>query len=397
MFYSSKKINKKIAGLLTLLVLFSSFSPIFARKAEAFIFTDWVNFAVNAVTSIGINSLWVKEYALDSVAYTVTNLIIEKMAASTVNWINTGFKGSPAFVTNPESYFKNIGDQIAGDYIFNNPNLNFLCGPISARIKIALTANYNQERQWQCTLTDVGRNLGDFMNQFENGGWNSFFEVTQRTQNNPIGAYLQAENQLNLQIATVQDTKEKQLNWGSGFLSYEECTTVTSTSISEVPGSNESSSLGSIDTHCSITTPGSVIENKLNSVLGISDNRLAAADEINEIVSALLNQLTLKIVGGIGSGLRSLSGSGPSDSQSFTGQLTNSSKNEQIDKYFQQSNQSVDNVLNLPPYDATACRDNPNLPECLPPAGDPNNTGSTIIPDETSGSTGGSVIPHTQR
>ena len=37
-------------------------------------------------------------------------------------------------------------------------------------------------------------------NNFENGGWDSFFEVSQRTQMNPIGAYLQAESLLNQKI-----------------------------------------------------------------------------------------------------------------------------------------------------------------------------------------------------
>lgn len=412
--------NKKfIAGLMILTILFTSFSPIFAKKAEAFIFTDWVNFAVNVVTSVGVNSLWVKEYALDSVAYTITNLIIERIAASTVNWINSGFKGSPAFVTNPEAYFKDMGDKIAGDYIFKNPDLNFLCGPISAKIKLALTKSYLNEPQWQCTLTQVGKNMEDFMNNFEKGGWDSFFEVSQQTQMNPIGAYLQAENQMYLQISTRQGTIKEDLLQGNGFMSYRKCKAGT-----EIVNGGDSQCVDSYNSclkngkaskeECSdalkrcdanigkveagdckesdkeTLTPGSVIQNQLNDALGMGNQRIAVADEINEIVSALLNQLFAKVVGTIGSGLKSLS-SPDSSGQKFTDQLSTESKKSDIDKYFKSSDDSVEAIINLPPYDAMACRENPNLPECLPPPGDPNNPDTTT--NQPTSDTGGSSVP----
>jgi len=416
-----KKISKGIATLLVLLVFVSSFSPIFARKAEAFIFTDWVNFAVNAITSIGINSMWIKEYALDAVAYQVMNLVIERMTASTVNWINGGFKGSPGFITNPDAYFKDLGDKVAGHYIFINPNLNFLCGPISAKIRLALAQNYIQDRRWQCTLTDVAGNMEDFLGDFEKGGWDKFFRLTQEKHNSPIGAYLQAENELNIRIATRQGTIQRELQQSNGFLSFKKCTHWSNPPgyNSEVQGDNNAPDpnacasgqtrdetgecSGDIDITadfgadwgytdptsgrtCDATetvTPGSVIENKLNNVLNIGNGKLAVADEINEIISALLTQVTSRIVGGIGAGLRGLS-SPDSNGNTFTKQLATDDKKAQIDKYFADSGQGVNDVLNAPAYNPNLCRDNPTLPECTPPPGDPNNTTVTCDPSTDS-------------
>jgi hypothetical protein len=58
--------------------------------------------------------------------------------------------------------------------------------------------------------------------------------------------------------------------------------------------------------------------------LGVGGGRLQVADEINEIISALLSQLTQKAIGAIGSGLHSLSspGSGKDNSgRSFADDL----------------------------------------------------------------------------
>ncbi len=358
--YRYKKI---FATLLVLCVFMTSFSPMFARRADAF-FVDWVNFAVNSITSLGSHAIWLKEYALDAVAYKMLDLIIQRMTASTVNWINSGFRGSPAYVTDPSGYFKDVGDRVAGNFIANNPNLNFLCGPISARVKIALSQSYTgYNESWQCTLTDAYGNMEDFINDFERGGWDKFFRLTQEPQNNPLGAYLQAEGSLARVLAQELGEKEQELNWGKGFMSFQTCERYPLA----LPGETEPSCIPGTE---KTSTPGSVIQGKLDSVLTIGDKKLAVADEINEIISALLNQLVGRLIGGIGNGLRGLSSPDPSNNnQSFTSALSPTSNDALINNYFNTSNQSVTNTLNTPTPNPNACRENPSLPECLPPTG----------------------------
>lgn len=368
-----KEFNKKVITLV--LIITFVFSPVFARKAEAQ-WVDWANLVPNILTAIADYSSMLKEYGLDTVAGQMVNLVIEKMSASTINWINRGFKGSPAFVTNPEAYFLDIGDKMAGQYIFRNPNLNFLCGPISAKIRLALTQNYLQERQWECTLTQVGKNMDNFMSNFENGGWDSFFEVSQRQQNNPIGAYLQAENELNLQIATRQETKERELNWGKGFMSFQKCKGASSDSSSDVgyvEGQGyvtSSESLSSTD--CETVTPGSVIADQLGNTLKIPLDKLAAADEINEMISALMTQLTKQIVGGVGRGLRGLSKPSSTGGQTFTSQLSTPEKDTKADTYFASTASSSEDLLNAPTPDPAICQREPDNEQCRPPAGSQN-------------------------
>lgn len=342
-----KELNKKIITLI--LVITFVFSPIFAIPAQA----QWIDISTMA-----------KDYGLDALAFQLVNMIIKRISASTVNWINSGFKGSPAYVTNPEAYFTDMGDKIAGQYIFNNPNLNFLCGPISAKIRLALAANYTQYQnvdRWRCTLTQVGRNMDNFMSDFDNGGWDSFFEISQRQQNNPIGAYIMAENELLAQIAAQQETAQTELNQGGGFLSYKKCKAGTESTAGGTKQCSDSfnacmvatgefdptrsslctealnnceKNIGSIqpgdckDSDKETVTPGSVISDKLNSVLGQSEGRLVMADEINEMISALISQLTEQLVGGAIGGLRGLSNPSSTGDNSFANQMITDTSNK---------------------------------------------------------------------
>ena len=115
-----KEINKKIVVLF--LIFTFVFSPALAVPAQAF----W------PVIDVGNNP---KEYGLDAIGFMLANIVIGRVAASTVNWINSGFKGSPAFMTNPEAFFGNMGDKIAGQFIYGSQNINFICGPLQAKIK----------------------------------------------------------------------------------------------------------------------------------------------------------------------------------------------------------------------------------------------------------------------
>lgn len=401
-----KKFCKKI--IVSFLILSFFFSPILALPARAqWVVYDPANFAVNTTNAVNTTfGLTMKEGGLDGLAWIIVNLIIERIAASTVQWINSGFKGTPSFITNPERYFTTLGDNIAGQYIFANPNLNFLCGPIQAKIRLALTQNYLREPYWQCTLTDAYGNMEDFMGDFSKGGWDKFFELTQKPQNNPLGAFLQAENELNLRISTRKDTAQEEFKWGNGFMTFKTCkkwspagsldqfgTMKLPEPPPDVPVDKSREQRTCLETETA--TPGSVIQSQLNKTLGLGSDKLAVADELNEIVSALLNQLVNQVVGGIGKGLRGLSEKDTKnqsfvdklkDNTSISGYFCLDNTNDPTSKYYdtdpdvckypETPNTSAKDVPlpspNPPPGAVpnpvypTQCTVNPNLPQCQP-------------------------------
>ena len=309
-----KNLYKKIITFV--LIITFIFSPVFAIPARA----QWITWDPgNFVPNWG---KFLKDYGLDSVAWAIINLVIDRMSAGAVEWINRGFQGSPAYVTDPAAFFGNIGNQVAGQFIFTNPNLNFLCGDMSAKIKLALVNSYNRnndEGAWRCTLAGVIDNVDDFMGDFEKGGWDGFFELTQVQQNNPIGAYLQAEGSLANQIANKVGIKKEDLLQGKGIMSKKKCTVpgVPTVRTVEEPGKFELQSDGTNKylpgTTKQVTepgpclkeetvTPGSVISDQLNKQLGMGNEKLAVADEFNEIIGSLLTQLISKVLGDGGLG-----------------------------------------------------------------------------------------------
>jgi len=419
---SKLKINRSIAGLLTIMIVLTSLSPLFAKKAEAqWITWDPGNFVPNLADNI-------KDYGLDAVAWTIVNHIIERMSASTVKWINGGFKGKPAFLENPERFFGDVGKKVGGQFIFTNPKLDFLCSPIRAKIRIALSKNFVDDRnRWQCTLDNVGNNLQNFMDDFEQGGWDTFFELTQKQQNNPIGAYIQSENEMYIQIANKQKNLSDELNRGNGFLNFKQCVrwntpgaTIDTKELNDSLNADFNKAFGdayldpehtgdaidSVDNSqefdtsqfetrskepsCAeekVNTPGGVISEQLNKTLGLGGEKLAVADEINEIVSALLNQLTGKIIGGIGKGLRSLTQPDSSNgNQIFNEQLSSTKPGGQIVGYFCFDNETDPNDPNYD-TDPNTCAhpDTPNTEILNQPPFDPNvsPTGGTLVSPDT--------------
>lgn len=254
-----------------------------------------------------------KEYGLDAIAWEFANTAVRRITTQTVNWINSGFQGSPAYIQNPKQFFLNVADNQASRFL-SGTSLNQLCSPFRAQVRLALVRNYLQEdvSNYSCSLSILRNNYDQFMNDFSQGGWDGWFELTQNDTNNPYGAYLAAQDQLSINVGTEQKKYQEQLQWGKGFLSFEVCP----------EGQELDPSLGTGDCMVEkvVATPGSVIVDQLNLNLNTGLKKLEAADELSEILSALISQLTLRVVGGIGNGLFGTSNP-PSGQTSYTGDL----------------------------------------------------------------------------
>ena len=314
MFFSkAKKINTTISALLcvTILAVSFAFSPITytgkTSQVHAITVTEVgpnlaankFNVALNTITSAAQNAFYIKEFTLDGIASGLAKMVVKSMTQSILNWINSGFQGSPAFVTDLKQFMLDRADQVVGEFIYNDPSLNFLCSPFQLDVKIALATTYQQNAHGgldaQCTLSDVTDNVEGFLNgAFNEGGWDSWFEVTQNPVNTPTGAYLAAEGEMYARIIDEQGRTIKELDWGDGFLSFKVC------SDTDVASGKQ--------TNCDITTPGTVIANQINKSLGAGQDALIEADEINEIIGALFAQLAQKAITGI-NGLLGLGGS----------------------------------------------------------------------------------------
>ncbi|MCR4279203.1 MAG: hypothetical protein NUV78_00500 [Candidatus Zambryskibacteria bacterium] len=231
-------------------------------------------------------------FGMDSLALGIAKHSLEMIVDSTVNWINTGFDGNPAYVTNPGQYFTDIADGVAGEFI-QGSDLGFLCSPFQANIRLSLAKQYYKAQPFQCTLSEVGGNIEAFYSDFSQGGWDTWFSMTQNENNNPYGAYINAKIELDSRIASAVGLKNQQLDWGRGFLSKETCLKNDAGIEIRDLGTGKCKAPGPI------ITPGAAIEGQLQKVLGTGVTQLELADEFDELIGALLGQFLEKSVFGI--------------------------------------------------------------------------------------------------
>jgi len=281
-----------------------------------------------SVTAANTTADFLKNNFLDGIAWTIAKTMLSSMVRSLINWVNSGFQGSPAFVTDLKQTLLDAVDQAAGEFIRSLGDVGeFICSPFKLDVQAALAINYSQARTGMpsgpdknlCRISDIGSNIENFFSGIEND-WNTWFQVTSNAQNTPVGAYLEAEAKLNAKLINERGNTLAEVSWGNGFLSQKLCQAVEGKSTSQ----------------CTITTPGRVISEALTFSTSVGPRTLIEADEINELVGALLNQLILQVMQGV-NGLLGLGG------------------NSQFTAYDADGRSFLDNmILDIPGLDPTA-------------------------------------------
>ena len=273
----------------------------------------------NAIIGAGIQALVTAKYILGPLATTIAKMILRGITASIIAWISNGFQGSPSFIQDPKRFFTNVADQAIGAVLLSNEATKWMCTPFAINIKRALIYNRSFYQRSQCSLTQVVNNFKGFAsglnNQFGSlGGWTAWNTMTYEPQNNPYGAYALFNMQVDVQVTGAINTQARLLDWGKGFLSWKDPTCVENakrnsdlegykTGDEIVPLEESEGNTISPNTDpntCPILTPGDVIANQINKTIGSDVDQLVGAQEINQIISALLYQLAVKALGGSG-------------------------------------------------------------------------------------------------
>ncbi len=303
----------------------------------------------------------IKNFVLDRLAYVIAKQILHQITASVISWINSGFKGSPSFLTNPETFFMNVGDQITGAFIQDTGILKGLCSPFSLDIRLSLALNQVQFKNdpYTCTFKTIAKNAqnaditlngtsikGFVEGDFSKGGWPAFITMTTQPQNNAYGAWLTANSDLQFTINSQTAKAKANISIGQGFMNFEKCDPAPAgaTYTNSVTGAQdiappimqntlgssltglENNSYGSQSINsqmaqaaamspttvridpgvgsagnqvCHTETPGSIIAGKLSKNLNTAETQLELANDINAIIDALVSQLATQLLGGL--------------------------------------------------------------------------------------------------
>jgi hypothetical protein len=241
--------------------------------------------AISSAVSEYIDALeWNVEWILDGLAWNIAKSIIQAMTQDLIAWVNSGFEGSPMFVTDFGGFIGDVADAEFGSYIASLGDIgSFICSPFQLDIQVAVALSYQVAREdgsdpEACNLSDIKSNLENFIsgtqNSFSEGGWSDWFEVTSKPEvYTPFGAAVAVEASMN---ARIINKKGEEINLISeGFMSQKECNDVE----------------GEPEPVCTVTTPGNVISDALSRNVDGDRETLLEADKANEIFAAIVGQL----------------------------------------------------------------------------------------------------------
>lgn len=298
--YINTILSRRLTRLsLVISILALNFAPIWNDRAYAqFVVSDPpVEIATGAIAAATAANTTREtgRHIADSAAMIAARLAVQLVVQSTVSWAQSGFDGNPAYVTDPEQYFTDLADGIAGDYIKNNKNLEFLCSPFQTQVRLALREQYLQQPNFQCTLTGIVGNIEAFYEDFNQGGWDAWFAMTQNNSNNPYGAYVEAQIDLDSRIANAVGLKNQELDWNQGFLSFKKCTG------SEIPDGMGGTACLDANGNTAPTktvTPGSIVKSGLDKVLPSGVESLITVNHIEQLIEAFATGLLKKYVFG---------------------------------------------------------------------------------------------------
>jgi|GEM_PF-1764842 len=295
--------------ILTFILTLSLITPTF--------YSPWTANRARAIPVVEVKSVpGLIERLVDGIAMSLAQTMIDRMVSSTVKWAQSGFEGNPAYVTDPERFFSDIADGVAGSFI-QGSELGFLCSPFQANIRLSLMQSYYEPQPFQCTLTDVVGNIEGFYEDFNQGGWDAWFSMTQNPTNNPYGAYLEAQAALDSRIASALGIEKNQLDWNQGFLSWSECAATNPEPFINDPANDPAAEAGGLlpsrrpnPGHVPgkavgeciergpTQTPGSVIKTQLDKSLGSGFEKLITAQHVDQLISGFATGLLTRYVFG---------------------------------------------------------------------------------------------------
>jgi len=252
-FRKNSIIQKPIAGFLIFMFCLSIIGGTLypTKKAEAWVgildtnIEGWPNLFANIWPNIKQGVIVAKNIAV-AIA---RKKMLDMMTDSIVAWING--EGKPQWLNGEmDDFLADVADKAGAEVlseVVGKDVMQGLCQPSwGLKINIALQKQARFDKRLACTLSDVGANFNDFMDDFNNGGWGAWLRVSEG-QNNPYGLYLTVLNEKLTREAAAQDGKGKELSSGGGFLSDKVCRQISyyvinDTSVDTANGTSENTS-----------------------------------------------------------------------------------------------------------------------------------------------------------
>ncbi|MEK7520174.1 MAG: kelch repeat-containing protein, partial [Patescibacteria group bacterium] len=171
--------------------------------------------------------------------------VLAKLTNDIVAWINGGGKGKLRVLQDPGKFLRDALDEAGGVLMGSILNVDprTLCDASYLKFTLAPTfagpyAVPTFDEQVACTFSGMAAGLQRFEQDFRNGGWRAFIDLTRR-ENNHIGQALIIQKELEKIKAQKKEAADVELNIGKGFLSQKKCVITKAADVSWTRASDE--------------------------------------------------------------------------------------------------------------------------------------------------------------
>lgn len=208
---------------------------------------------------------------LDSVANFLAKTAAQQAIRSVTNWVKSGFDGKPRFVQDLKQYYINEAYNTVDEMLNEYANIDMCNFFPDIKTTISLSGPRTRANEARCTLDEIQDQARAFQDDFMSGKWLTFKKSLAK-ENNPFGLFIFTQQELKNKQAENKEDQKTKLGWAAGFLGEEEL-------------DEDGKKTGKI------LTPGTVIVKRASAFTGLDIESLQVVDELDELVSALLNMV----------------------------------------------------------------------------------------------------------
>lgn len=258
---------------------------------------------------------------LDMAAYSVAHCALNAITDNTVNWIKGGFNGSPKFAVDTTKLFQDLSDAVLEDFSNQIKNIqacdftpNFVMD-LANSVETSAPRNNKFPQKIQCPFNAINVSAQVVYNDFRVLGWRGF-EMMLEDNGNQFGVSVLTAQEAERRKQETIKKEDQKLAWSSGFadiIDTNNCPTMPQEIRDAIAISQSNQPVdmsGNLaltpeavafyqKSYCMTTTPGKIIGDSLMKSVGLKQDRIGFADNMNKIIAALLDQLTKETITGI--------------------------------------------------------------------------------------------------
>ena len=272
---------------------------------------SWLNsiLGVPLTTAIKIATVLnqIEQYAYNYVLKPALRIamasLVQSLTDQTVGFITGDGGRGVGFMQNFEEGLLKEADARAGEFLNRVSGINLCTANLSKFVKfnLSLPGYNNLNPQLACTLTGIRQNGDNFYNDFEQGGWATFIEISANPQNNAFGATLIAQANFEAAKNARKDDVQKKADQGNGFKGVQ--LTKKSDRCEWIPALTEHGVTEPGHLDCwkvdVATTPGNVIADSLNQNLnkvGLDFLTNEDANIIDNAISTIMTAVVQRLI-----------------------------------------------------------------------------------------------------